>query len=300
MTTADQRLGHPPVDILWILAHPDDETFGAAGTMAWARDRGLRTAYVCATRGEAGQIRDPRVGTTGILGAVREHELRAAMAIVGLDELRMLGFRDSGMEDTPDNDDPRALIQQPEETLVAHLVGHIRDLRPTTVVTFGPEGIYGHPDHILTGKVTDRAVELAADPGYLPHLHQHWQVAALYHHAAPRERMLAMADDPTQPLGEISEASRQNLGTPEAEITHRLDIGPWLPLKRQAILAHRSQTAGRQDLESPEDSVSDTAQNYEHYVRQPLPWDPGMSADDPLTRALAEIGAMPVASHAAR
>jgi LmbE family N-acetylglucosaminyl deacetylase len=300
MTTADQRLGHPPVDILWILAHPDDETFGAAGTMAWARDRGLRTAYVCATRGEAGQIRDPRVGTTGILGAVREHELRAAMAIVGLDELRMLGFRDSGMEDTPDNDDPRALIQQAEETLVAHLVGHIRDLRPTTVVTFGPEGIYGHPDHILTGRVTDRAVELAADQGYLPHLHQPWRIVALYHHAAPRERMLAMADDPAQPLGAISEMSRQNLGTPEAEITHRLVIGPWIALKRQAVAAHRSQTAGREESEAPEEATIDEAFASENYVRQPLPWDSDMAADDPLTRARAEIGAMPVARDATR
>lgn len=299
MTTANQRSGHPPVDIMWSLAHPDDETFGAAGTMAWARDRGLRTAYVCATRGEAGEIRDPNVGTTGILGAVREHELRAAMAIVGLDELRMLGFRDSGMENTPDNDDPWALIQQPEETLVAHLVGHIRDLRPTTVITFGPEGIYGHPDHILTGRVTDRAVELAAEPDFLPHLHQPWQVVALYHHAAPRERMLAMADDPSQPLGAISEASRQNLGTPAAEITHRLDISPWLPLKRQAIVAHRSQTAGRPELDSPEESASDAGFTFEHFVRQPLPWDSDMSADDPLTRARAELGAMPVVRSAA-
>jgi N-acetyl-1-D-myo-inositol-2-amino-2-deoxy-alpha-D-glucopyranoside deacetylase len=222
------------------------------------------------------------------------------MAIVGLDELRMLGFRDSGMENTPDNDDPRALIRQPEETLVAHLVGHIRDLRPTTVITFGPEGIYGHPDHILTGRVTDRAVEMAAAPGYLPHLHQPWQVAALYHHAAPRGRMLAMADHPSQPLGAISEASRQNLGTPEAEITHRLDIGPWMALKRQAVAAHRSQTAGREDPNSPEEAALDDAFASESYVRQPLPWDSDMSADDPLTRARAEIGATPIARDVAR
>ena len=300
MTTADERLGHPPVDILWILAHPDDETFGSAGTMAWANDRGLRTAYVCATRGEAGEIRDPEVGTTGILGAVREHELRNAMAIVGLGEIRMLGFRDSGMEGTPENDDPRALLQQPEETLVAHIVGHIRDLRPATVVTFGPEGIYGHPDHILTGRVTQRAVELAAEADYLPHLHRPWRAVALYRNAAPRERMLAMADHPSQPLGAISETARQNLGTPLDEITHRLDITPWLARKRRAIAAHRSQTANRTDLEPPEAPAGADALAFEHYVRQPLSWDPTMSAQDPLDRALAEIGAMPVAQDAAR
>ena len=292
MTTADERLGHAPVDILWILAHPDDETFGSAGTMAWASDRGLRTAYVCATRGEAGTIRDSEIATPEILGAVREQELRAAMALVGMGELRMLGFRDSGMENTPDNDDPRALIQQSDDALLAHTVGHIRDLRPTTVVTFGPEGIYGHPDHILIGRIASRAVELAADPGYLPKLHHPWRTAALYHAAVPREMMLAMADHPDQPLGEISEHSRNNLGTPDAEISHRLDISPWIPLKRRAIAAHRTQTAGREGGESPEETAAaEAGASLEYYVRRPLPWDAGITARDTLSSALADIGA---------
>jgi LmbE family N-acetylglucosaminyl deacetylase len=301
MPTANDRPGPPPVDLLWILAHPDDETFGSAGTMAWARDRGLRTAYICATRGEAGMIRDSDIATQETLGAIREQELRTAMSLVGLSELRMLGFRDSGMENTVDNDDPRALIQQSEEALVAHLVGHIRDLRPTTVITFGPEGIYGHPDHILVGRVADLAVELAADPTHLPKLHQPWRVTALYHGAVPREMMLEMADHPDQPLGEISERSRQNLGTPDEQITHRLDISTWLAVKRQAIAAHRTQTAGREGGESPEDTAAvETRANIEYYARQPLPWDPEMTAEDPLTRAEREIGAVATASESAR
>jgi LmbE family N-acetylglucosaminyl deacetylase len=301
MTTADERLGHPPADILWILAHPDDETFSSAGTMAWARDNGLRTACICATRGEAGGIRDAELATPESLGAVREQELRTAMSLVGMGELRMLGFRDSGMENTPANNDPRALIRQPEDTILAHLVGHIRDLRPAAVITFGPEGIYGHPDHILIGRLASRAVELAADPGYLSALHAPWRIAALYHAAVPREMMLAMADHPDQPLGEISDRSRQNLGTPDAEITHRLDITPWLALKRQAIAAHRTQTLGRAGGDSPEETAAVEARaGLEYYARQPLPWDPDMSADDPLTQARAEIGTAPVPLKAAR
>lgn len=300
MPTPDERLGHPPVDILWIFAHPDDETFGSAGTMAWAAERGLRTAYVCATRGEAGVIRDPEVATHEILGAVREQELRNAAAIVGVDELRLLGFRDSGMEGTPENDDPRALIRQPHDAIVAHLVGHVRDLRPATVVTFGPEGLYGHPDHILIGRLTERAVALAADPAYLPRLEQPWRVTALYHAVAPRSRMLALAADASQPLGSISERSRQNLGTPDEAITHRLDVTPWLSLKSEAIAAHRTQTAGRADLQSTEAAPPRPGLSIEHYMRQPLPWDPAMSAGDPLTRARAEIGAIPTPQEAAR
>jgi LmbE family N-acetylglucosaminyl deacetylase len=293
MTTADERLGHPPVDLLWILAHPDDETFGSAGTMAWAHDRGLRTAYVCATRGEVGSIRDADLATPETLGAVREQELRAAMSVVGLAELRLLGFRDSGMEDTADNDDPRALVRQTEDAVLVHLVGHIRDLRPSTVITFGPEGIYGHPDHILIGRLATRAVELAADPDWMPKLQVPWRAPALYHAATPREWLLAMADHPDNPLGEISERSRQNLGTPDEQITHRLNIRPWLARKRQAIAAHRTQVAGRDFDESTEEEGS-----IEYYVRQSLPWDQAMTAHDPIERARDEIGAARPASAA--
>lgn len=293
MTTADERLGRPPVDILWILAHPDDESFGSAGTMAWAHDRGLRTAYVCATRGEAGGIRESHLATPDTLGAVREQELRTALSFVGLSELRLLGFRDSGMEDTEDNDDPQALVQQPPESILTHLIGHIRDLRPATVITFGPEGIYGHPDHVMIGKVAARAVELAADANWLPELHDAWQTAALYFTAAPRERLRALAELPDSPFGAISERSLSNLGTPSAEITHWLDISPWIELKRQALTAHRTQIdADEMFGDDTDDSTPDRLRfATEQYQRRPLPWDPEMSAEDALDRARSEIGA---------
>jgi LmbE family N-acetylglucosaminyl deacetylase len=290
MTSPDQRLGNPPVDLLWVLAHPDDETYGSGGTIAWASDRGLRTAYICATRGEAGAIRDTRIATTKTLGAVREQELREAMSHVGLAELRLLGYRDSGMEDTPENEDPRAFIQQPREAILAHLVGHIRDLRPATVITFGPEGIYGHPDHILVGELTVRAVSLAADAAHLPGLHVPWRAAALYHTVAPREAMLALADHPDQPLGAISERSRNNLGTPSERITHWLDVTPWLERKARALAAHRTQFADRDSVVSATDDERRRQLGTEQLARQPLPWDPDMRADDPISRAHREIG----------
>lgn len=288
MTTADERFGHPPVDILWILAHPDDEAFNGAGTMAWATDRGYRTALVCATRGEVGEIRDPALATPATLGAVREQELRDAMSRVGLAELRILGYRDSGMENTADNDNPRALIQQPPEAILTHLVGHIRDLRPRTVVTFGPEGIYGHPDHVLTGKLAARAVELADDPAWLPLMYEPWRVASLYFASAPRELMQELDAHPDKPLGDISEASRRNLGTPTRDITHWLDITPWLDVKRDALAAHRTQLDPDTMPTPADDSPFGLA--WEQYTRHPLPWDPGMTADDILNRARAEIG----------
>lgn len=290
MTTADQRLGHPPVDILWILAHPDDETFGSAGTMAWASEHNLRTAYVCATRGEEGQIREPHLATQESLGAVREQELRTAMAIVRLAELRMLGFRDSGMENTDANNDPRALTQQPPESILTHLIGHIRDLRPTTVVTFGPEGVYGHPDHVMIGKVAARAVELAADESWLPELQEPWQTKALYFTAAPRERLEALAAQPDSPLGEISENSRRNLGTLASEITHWLDVSSWVELKRRSLAAHRTQVDAGDVLKSDLTDEERLRYCYEQYQRRPLPWDPDMQSEDVLDRARNDIG----------
>jgi len=290
MTTADERLGHPPVDLLWILAHPDDESFGSAGTMAWASERGYRIAYICATRGEAGEIRDPQLATPDTLGAVREQELRVAMSHVGLSELRILGFRDSGMENSEDNNHPLALIQQPPESILTHLVGHIRDLRPTTVITFGPEGVYGHPDHIMIGKIAARAVELATDPTWHPSLYTPWETTSLYFTAAPRERMLELAEHPDNPLGDISEHARQNLGTPAAKITHWLNVTPWLETKIRALAAHRTQVTGR-DLIAPDPASEDARRlAYEQYTRQPLPWDPGCERDDVLTLARNEIG----------
>src|SRR5699024_5636219 len=122
------------IDLLWVLAHPDDESFGNAGTMLLAHDAGMTTGLVCATRGEAGEIRDPALATRASLPAVREQELRRAMRLAHLDTLRMLGFSDSGMAGTPANDNPRALVQIPFDELVAHVAGQIRELRPRAVI----------------------------------------------------------------------------------------------------------------------------------------------------------------------
>lgn len=284
------RPDRPTVDILWVFAHPDDEAFCASGTMAWSASRNLRSACICATRGEAGGIRDPQLATRDTLGAVREHELRAAMTIAGLSDLRLLEFRDSGMEDTPENDDPRALIRQPRETLLAHLVGNIRDLRPTTVVTFGPDGIYGHPDHILIGALASEAVELAADPAWMPRLHEPWQASALYHATAPREQLVALADHPDQPLGAISGQARNNLGTPTADITHWLDVSPWIDVKRRVLASHATQFDPDAVLNPDPDTSLFQGLGAEMFVRRPLSWDPDLTADDPLSRAREEIG----------
>lgn len=112
------------VRVLAAYGHPDDEG-QVTGTLASFVARGAAVTLVCATRGEVGEISDPSLGTPETLGYVRELELRAAMAQIGLADVRLLPFRDSGMDGSPENADPRCLHQQPAEVVVGHMVGLI-------------------------------------------------------------------------------------------------------------------------------------------------------------------------------
>lgn len=229
--------------VLFIFAHPDDETFGCGGLLALLHDQGAITSYVVATRGEVGEIQVEGLATPETLGPVREVELRSAMEILGLTELRLLGYRDSGMAGTSPNDDPRAFVRAAREEVVAHLVGQIRALRPSTVITFGPDGIYGHPDHVRISELTVAAIEEAADQGRHPGLGAPWSVPALFFTALPRERVIAHAQRPSSPFHDMTDEELAGFGTPEREITHRYDVSRYMETKKRAIQCHRTQIA---------------------------------------------------------
>lgn len=278
------------IDILWVLAHPDDESFGNAGTMLLAADAGITTGLVCATRGEVGEIRDPALATPATLGAVREQELRSAMRLAKLTELRLLGFRDSGMAGTPENGDPRAFINVPMDTAVAHVVSHIRELRPPVVVTFGPDGVYGHPDHIRIGAVSDEAV-LAAARDDQPGLGAPWRIDALYHVASPREQLLRMRSHPESPFAKMPEEEVARFGTPAAEITHWMDVASKLTAKHAVLMQHRTQISRNNPLTDLNSDVIRTRFGRETYARVSLPWDATDASPDPLARLEATFPA---------
>lgn len=283
-TKAHAKLSSPQVDLLWVLAHPDDESFSSAGTMLLANDSGFTTGLVCATRGEAGEIRDGSITTRSSLPAVREQELRRAMRLAGMDELRLLGFRDSGMAGTDDNDDPRALVNAPGEELLAHVTGQIRELRPRVVITFGPDGIYGHPDHIRTGSITGDAVIAAAREDQAG-LGAPWKVEALYHVTAPRERILLSAKNPESPFFGMSEEQLTGYGTPLEEITHWLNVSTKRTEKHEIIMQHLTQISLDNPMTDPDNPVARSMLSRETYRRIPLPWDNETSemVQDPLT-----------------
>jgi LmbE family N-acetylglucosaminyl deacetylase len=275
------------IDILWVLAHPDDESFGSAGTMLLAADEGITTGLVCATRGEVGEIRDSLLASPATLGAVREQELRSAMRLAKLTELRLLGFRDSGMGGTAPNADPRALINEPMESVTAHIVGQIRELRPRVVVTFGPDGAYGHPDHVRIGAVTDEAVVAAAMDDQ-PGLGTPWRVDALFHATSPREMFVHMRNMPQSPLASMTDEDIAKMGVPAADITHWIDVSSKLTAKHEILMQHLTQISRDNPLASLRSEGVALRLGRETYTRVPLPWNElDRRRADPLS-ALAE------------
>lgn len=130
--------------LLAVWAHPDDEAFGPVGTMRLARDRGWRTAIVTATRGDAGSQAQAHLASGQTLGDLREAELRAACAVLDVSRLVVWRYQDGKLGVDP-------------ERLAAEVLAVMRELRPAVVVTFGPDGITGHPDHIAISKAAKRA-----------------------------------------------------------------------------------------------------------------------------------------------
>jgi N-acetyl-1-D-myo-inositol-2-amino-2-deoxy-alpha-D-glucopyranoside deacetylase len=220
--------------LLAIYAHPDDEAFGAAGTFATFTDRGGAVTLVCATRGEAGEISDPALSTPDRLGAVREAELHAAMSHLGVSDIRFLDYRDSGMAGTDENANPANFVNADNETVVNTLVGIMREIEPDIVLTFGVDGVYGHPDHIKAHHTATEATRrYAAERGGAG--------PALYYNAVPRERIQAMAERTTGPFVGMTPEQIAQLGTPSALITTVLDITPQYDRKLAAVMAHKTQ-----------------------------------------------------------
>src|SRR6266849_1259216 len=179
--------------LLGIFAHPDDE-----GSMsgAWLKYNTLDigTGLVCATRGEVGEIADPALATPENLGEVREGEMRAATEVLGVHNLWILGYRDSGMAGTPENQDPLSLAQASAAEVVGKLVGIIRQFRPQVMVTFDETGGYGHPDHIAVYRHTTSAFYAAADDAQYPEHGPAHMVSKLYYTAFPRSAIRAMGE----------------------------------------------------------------------------------------------------------
>ncbi len=247
--------------LLCVVAHPDDETFGAGGTLIHAASGGAKVVTVCATRGEAGEIMERVNATPETLPAVRESEYRKAGQIMGVSESILLGYRDSGMAGTPENDDPNAFIQQSEEQVVNDIIEVMERVKPDVVLTMDAGGGYGHPDHIFASKCALAAFEQLRDD------YSHDRAPKkFYYFAFPRSRMQEAwermaAEDPDSPMGQVDV---ETLGVPDEEITLSVAIPQHEDQLREAFGAHLSQQS---PLDRMPDDIARGFLTEEHYIR---------------------------------
>jgi LmbE family N-acetylglucosaminyl deacetylase len=199
--------------LLGVWAHPDDEAYTSAGLMAEFRARGDRVVVVTATRGERGTS-DPATWPPARLAARRHAELRNSLATLDVDELHLLGYEDGACE-TGDGTDI--------------IAGHIARIEPDVIVTFGPDGLTGHPDHLAISRwSTDAwlATRPAAELWYAtltPEFHREW--------GHLNDQVGLFADQPEPPC------------TERGDLAHHITLsGDALDLKIAALRAHESQT----------------------------------------------------------
>lgn len=219
--------------LMAVLAHPDDESLGIGGTLAKYAAAGVETFLLTATRGERGRYGNHRLGDAGhpgspALATIRERELRAAAATLGIGHVALLDYPDGAL----DQADPREAIDA--------IAGHIRRVRPDIVITFGPDGAYGHPDHIAICQFTTAAVVAAADPA----------VAKLYYIAWPESTWSAYQSVLKKLTSVVDGVERHVVPWPDWAITTVIDARAFSATTWRAISCHESQTSVYARLQS--------------------------------------------------
>lgn len=262
--------------VLSVLAHPDDESFLCAGTLAMFVDEGAAVCVVSATRGEVGEIAEGVEATLDTLGEVREQELRSAMSELGVDDVRFLGYRDSGMAGTADNTHPNALAQAPVEETGSRIATAMNEFEPTILITFGPEGVYLHPDHVAVHHAAMAAIVQASSD------RRAHRPSTLVFAAMPREFFLEIFNEPGSMLEAVPHETLLQMGTPRHEITHHVDVSDWLSQKRAALARHRSQFGDKEALSDVPAEIAEMILRSEYFKQQSLPWDQAMPPRFPL------------------
>jgi LmbE family N-acetylglucosaminyl deacetylase len=227
--------------LLAVLAHPDDESLGVGGTLARYAADGVEVFLVTATRGDGGRFRGLRPGDEGhpgpeALAAIREAELRAAAAALGVREVALLDYPDQKL----DRADPREAI--------GRIVTALRRLRPDVVVTFGADGAYGHPDHIAISQFTTAAVVAAADAAFASEAGRPHAVSKLYYLAWPNATWSAYQAAVRTLSATVDGVERRATPWPDWAITTVIDTSDVWPVVWRAVSCHESQLAAYERL----------------------------------------------------
>jgi LmbE family N-acetylglucosaminyl deacetylase len=247
-------------------AHPDDESIATGGTMVAAAEAGHRVVLVVATLGEHGEVDEGFLDPGETLGDRRRRETHASAEILGVSAVHFLGYVDSGMDGTPENDLPGSFWSADVEEAAARLAEILRQEQADVLTVYDANGNYGHPDHIQVHRVGVRAAELAGTP-------------EVYEATVNRDAMIKgmreLIERGVMPPGEAPDPEEMNLGVAEALLTTAVDVTAWTDRKRASMRAHASQIAEQSFfLAMPEEAFA-TAFGTEWYIRrgQPTPVD---------------------------
>jgi len=243
--------------LLSVHAHPDDEASKGAPTVARYHAEGVRTVLVCCTGGEEGDLQNPLLREPGgpfagltpeqekaKLAELRPGELAESAAIIGFDEVVMLGYRDSGMPETPPNDHPDSFHQADLDEATGRLVEVIRAERPHVILTYGDDQRgYPHPDHLRVHDISVLAFDRAGDPDWYPDAGEPFQPLKLYYSTWSLERSRAVhealiAKNGESPFDEDWFTRRDNH---DDRITTRLDVADFQSARTGALRAHATQ-----------------------------------------------------------
>jgi len=218
--------------LLAVFPHPDDETLGLGSTLARYSAEGVETYLVCATRGERGWFdsEGPDPGLAEV-GRIREAELRCAAEQLGLSEVYFLDYIDGEVDQA-----------NPQE-IIGKIVSQIRRIQPQVVVTFSPDGAYGHPDHIALSQFTNGALVCAANGSYADNLVPH-RVSKLYYMVDSWDVVAAANESFGGISMDVDGVTRHHTGWQDWQITTRLDNTKYLESVRNAIHCHKSQLPG--------------------------------------------------------
>jgi LmbE family N-acetylglucosaminyl deacetylase len=220
--------------LLAIFPHPDDETLGLGSTFARYSAEGAETFLLCATRGERGWFdsEGPNPGLEGV-AQIREAELRCAAEHLGIHEVSFLDYTDGDVDQA-----------NPEE-IIGKLVSHIRRIKPHVVVAFGPDGSYGHPDHIALSQFTNAALVCATDRNFVDSNVQPPHRVLKFYYMVDSLDIVKLAKESFGGINmDVDGVTRNHVGWADWQITTRLDNNLHLDKVQKAMLCHKSQIPG--------------------------------------------------------
>ncbi len=236
------------------LAHPDDESFGMGGTLARYASEGTHITLVCTTNGDAGTVDPKFMNGYKSIADLRTAEIHCAVEVLNLSELILLGYRDSGMAGSYDNEHPDALFAAPLQEVVERITRIIREMRPQVVVTFDPYGGYGHPDHLRTHEATREAFFAAGDKTrFVEHLHEGLQLYTpqkLYYLTNDRRwlrqiiRVMPLLGADPERIGRNRDINLREIAAHQFPIHARINISAYSKTAQIASECHASQISG--------------------------------------------------------